>query len=157
MPESLVPVFRLYKSGRLPDDPMGAYLAGGRWNPPGYRMLYTSTHLSLACLEVLAHVTPNTVPRQLSYAWAELPLVTDCLDPQKNLIRRGMETTAEIGKQWLVQSGELAIRVPSIIIPEEDNILLNPNNPAYDLLSWTTKPFDWDTRLLNLFARSPSS
>lgn len=157
MPEPRIRVFRLYKSGRLPEDPMGAYLSGGRWNPPGHRMLYTSTHLSLACLEILAHVTINTVPRQLSCAWTYLPPVTDSLDPQKQLLRRGTEITAEIGKQWLVQANELAIRVPSIIIPEEDNILLNPNAPGYDSLTWDTKPFDWDVRLLNLLTQSGPS
>jgi RES domain-containing protein len=97
------------------------------------------------------------VPRQLSCAWTHLPPVTDALDPQKLLLRRGTETTSEIGKQWLVQANELAIRVPSIVIPEEDNILLNPNAPGYDSLIWDTKPFDWDGRLLNLLTQSGPS
>ncbi len=44
--------------------------------------------------------------------------------------------------------GELAIRVPSAIVPEEFNVLLNPRNQEYGRLFWRTpQPFGFDERL----------
>jgi len=62
----VIRVYCIFNHGRAPNDSMGAHIAGGRWNPPGYPVLYTSSHLSLACLEKLIHL-------RLRYAWADLP------------------------------------------------------------------------------------
>ena len=44
---------------------------------------------------------------------------------------------------------QLAIQVPSIVIPEEFNILLNPNHAHYRDLAWSEPlPFRFDPRLL---------
>ena len=37
--------------------------------------------------------------------------------------------TMEIGDGWLQAGTQLALRVPSIIVPEETNILINPRHP----------------------------
>ena len=49
-------IFRLFRSKYSPKDPTGAKLFGGRWNSPGTEMLYASSSLALACLEVLVHI-----------------------------------------------------------------------------------------------------
>ncbi|MDQ3308821.1 MAG: RES family NAD+ phosphorylase, partial [Gemmatimonadota bacterium] len=46
-------------------DGEGARLAGGRWNSRGIPLVYASTHLSLAALEYLVHVSPATAPSDL--------------------------------------------------------------------------------------------
>lgn len=43
----------------------GARLFGGRWNAPGSRVIYTSTTLSLAALEILVHLLPPVAFKKL--------------------------------------------------------------------------------------------
>ena len=145
-------LYRIYNERRAPNDSMGAKLLGGRWNPKGYGVLYASTHLSLACLEKLVHLGPQANPGRMRYAFTDLPHVHDSLDPRREYVHQGELCTAEIGKQWIVHAQSLAVRVPSVLIPEEDNVLLNPFHDDYASLRWDSKPFDWDHRLLELAA-----
>jgi RES domain-containing protein len=58
-------VYRLYKSSYIADplSAEGARRAGGRWNPKGYPILYTSATPELALLEVVAHLNPTFIPK----------------------------------------------------------------------------------------------
>jgi RES domain-containing protein len=76
--------------------------------------------------------------------------VDHSLDPDREYLTRGEYYTVEIGRRWLDYANELAVRVPSILIPEEDNVLLNPRHQDYAGLHWKSEPFEWDQRLLNL-------
>jgi RES domain-containing protein len=143
-------VFRIYNDGRLPNDAMGAKIAGGRWNPKGYMVLYAATHLSLACLEKVVHLERGRMPRKVRYAWADLPANIGTLDPNQEYVRQGRGVTSEIGKQWIVHGNELAVRVPSSLIPDEDNVLLNPVHLHYGALQWDSRSFEWDSRLLEM-------
>lgn len=145
-------VYRIYNERRLPDDAMGAKLLGGRWNPKGYGVLYTSTHLSLACLEKLVHFGPRANPVKMRYAFTDIASAHDSLDPRREYVHQGEQCTAEIGKQWIVHAQALAVLVPSVLIPEEDNVLINPFHEGYASIRWESRPFDWDQRLLELTA-----
>jgi RES domain-containing protein len=52
-------IFRLHRRHRRADDYAGSLIQNNRWNPAGIAMLYCSTALSLACLEILVHVNPK--------------------------------------------------------------------------------------------------
>lgn len=58
--------YRLFRGKYSPADTTGSFMAGGRWNAKGIRMLYASSTLSLACLEILVHIKepgcPATTP-----------------------------------------------------------------------------------------------
>src|SRR4051812_35418228 len=54
-------VFRLHSRQREAWNYQGAFVTGGRWNPGGTAMIYTAQSLSLACLEVLVHLTAESV------------------------------------------------------------------------------------------------
>jgi RES domain-containing protein len=136
MADSTMRVYRIYNDGRLPNDAMGARIAGGRWNPKGLMVLYAAAHLSLACLEKMVHLNRGTMPTKLRYAWTEVAANLGSLDPRRDYVYRGTNVTVEIGRQWIVHRKELAVRVPSVLIPEEDNILLNPIHPEYEALEW---------------------
>jgi len=103
-------------------------LAGGRWNPIGTPMLYTLQRLSLACVEVPLHLDKGQLPRD--YVWSKAALSS----------RAGFLAFSDLndigscqsaGDKWVHTSVELAIQVPSVIIPEEFNILLNPHHEDY--------------------------
>jgi hypothetical protein len=53
-----------------------------------------------------------------------------------------------VGGVWIRRGNQLAVRVASIVIPEEFNVLLNPNRAEYKALAWSTpRPFHFDPRL----------
>ena len=135
----------MHRSARAAADYTGAMLAGGRWNPIGTPMLYTAQHLSLACIEVLVHLDKSQLPRDYVWSRAELSNTPGVLS-FGNL--NHVASCQAAGHQWVVAGDRLAIQVPSIVIPEEFNILLNPNHAHYHHLAWSEPlPFRFDSRL----------
>lgn len=120
-------------------------VAGGRWNPIGTPMLYTSEHLSLACLEVLVHVDKGQLPRDYVWSKAELPGMPEMMGAGN---MQSISACQAVGGDWIRDAKQLAVRVPSVVIPEEFNVLVNPNHNAYDALVWSEpRPFRFDPRL----------
>ena len=115
-------------------------------------MLYAAEHLSLACLEVLVHLDRGQLPRD--YVWAK----TELMDSPELLIPTAPSSVGDcqaVGAAWIAGGKQLAIRVPSVVIQEEFNVLLNPNHPVYAALVWSTpRPFYFDPRL---FAAEPQT
>ena len=143
-------IYRLHRAARAPSDYTGAMLAGGRWNPIGSAMLYASRHLSLACIEVLVHVDKSQLPRDYVWSRAELRDEPRFLEMQDS---RDIGSCQRAGLSWLRMSDQLGVQVPSVIIPEEFNVLLNPNHAEYSRLLWIQpQPFRFDPRL---FASEP--
>src|ERR1700722_17304509 len=118
-----------------------------RWNEAGRRMLYTSSSLALALLEILVHIKRDQVP---DYVWlaAEIP---DHLMEFSGLTEVPPDSV-EIGTRWLETSGRKeALRVPSVIIPEQ-NILLNPVHTDFSRIQWADPvELKVDPRLLQVF------
>ena len=116
----------------------GARLFGGRWNSEGLYALYAASSRSLALLETLAH-TPAKMLQQKVYM-----LVTIAV-PDKMAIREitisklapGWDVpdirqyTQKMGDQFLLAKNELLLAVPSVLVPEEDNYVLNPLHPDF--------------------------
>ena len=59
-------------------------------------------------------------------------------------------STADIGDQWLDQTGSALLAVPSVIVPQEVNYLLNPAHPRHVKIIDTAEQisFSADSRLL---------
>ena len=128
----------------------GAMEAGGRWNPVGTPMLYTAQHLSLACVEILVHLDKSELPRD--YVWS-------CVDLEETppFLHFGdlnhVSSCQTAGHEWVLWGGQLAVQVPSVVIPQEFNVLLNPRHEGYAALMWSMpRPFRFDPRL---FASEP--
>ena len=131
-------VYRITKWEYLDDlTGKGARLYGGRWNQEGYEVLYTSAHLSLAVLELLANQVRNLVDDTYGYIRIEIPLSNDILQFNSDLLpsnwRNGVyaEETLQYGTDWLKQNSSLALEVPSAVLKQESNILINPNHPNF--------------------------
>ena len=143
-------IYRMHRVRRSAADYRGAMMAGGRWNPIGTPMLYTAEHLSLACLEVLVHLDKGQLPRDYVWSKAELSVAPDVL---LNVASPSVSHCQTAGEAWVRERAELAVRVPSVIIPEEFNILLNPRHEGYDAVRWSDpRLFHFDPRL---FAAEP--
>lgn len=120
-------------------DGEGARLYGGRWNSPGQRVVYTSGSLALAALETLVHLdSAVALPRFLAFSVqlqaedisnARLPATYSF-----NGTLPDLETTRAIGDAWLAEGRFLALSVPSAIVPQESNLLLNPLHPHFPRL-----------------------
>lgn len=115
----------------------GAADHGGRWNRPGIPVVYTSSSLSLAALEYLVNIDVPDLPSDLVAIPAEIPagIATRRVDA-RDLPSSWRSCPAPgalqmVGERW-VRKGESAVLfVPSAVIPEESNILLNPAHPDF--------------------------
>jgi RES domain-containing protein len=140
-------IFRLHRGHRAAADYQGSLIQPNRWNPAGVPMLYCSGALSLACLEVLVHLAPDLIPPDYVYSSAEVTVPPEAVEFRGDL---GDEnTTQRLGHSWATSRQSLAILVPSIVIPVEFNVLLNPVHPSYTDVVWSVpEPFRFDQRLL---------
>lgn len=134
----------------------GARRFGGRWNPKGVAVAYASTRISLAVLETLVHLGVSHL------AQLDLRLCTAVISadvPIKRLTAAdlpadwadvpGPPELRRIGRNW-VESGEsIALIVPSAVVLEEDNVLINPaHSDARRIAYEKSRPFRLDERLL---------
>jgi len=148
-------VWRVVKRTRAATafDGKGAQQFGGRWNSPGRRAVYVSASKSLALLEILVHLdVAQRIPRLAAFAF-ELDerliahLAVEWLPRQWRTLR-GFSATQRLGDDWLAAGRALALAVPSAVVPEESNYLLNPAHPAFARLEFgRAVPFLIDPRL----------
>ena len=147
-------VWRLSAKQYWKFDGAGAKAVGGRWNSSGYAVVYTSASASLATLEFLAHVTRMRRVRDLVLTSAELP-------DDMRIERIGFsdlpagwrefpspEYLQKIGDEWITRRASAVLAVPSPVIPQENNYLLNPNHPDFKRVRPNRPvPFPLDPRL----------
>ncbi|MDB5206976.1 MAG: hypothetical protein JWR72_2051 [Flavisolibacter sp.] len=111
----------------------GAKLFGGRWNLIGCPCIYTAESKALSVLEYAANVLLEQMPEDLSFTAYEIPADSWSLFSSSQLPCNWADTppvgTAEWGTKQLQEN--LAIRVPSVIIPSEFNYILNPLHPDF--------------------------
>lgn len=134
----------------------GAKFTGGRWNSPGQAMLYASTTIALAALETIVHLSQGGLPlnRYLvridipDSTWAKrMELTLDTAPGGWDSLPAGF-TSVNHGDQWLVSQSSAVLVVPSIVVPEEQNVLLNPaHQDAAAFTSTTVRKWLYDTRL----------
>jgi RES domain-containing protein len=131
----------------------GARRFGGRWNAPGRRVVYTSEHLSLAALETLAHADRRRFERDLVAFAVELPaelvaLLADANLPEGWRARPDAPSARAVGDAWLAAGTHVALSVPSVLVPQERNLLLAPTHPRFDEVRiGPPTPFRFDERL----------
>ncbi|TPN82216.1 RES family NAD+ phosphorylase [Aquimarina algicola] len=148
-------VYRIAKQKYINDlTGIGAKTVGGRWNPKGVAVLYTSSTAALSALEVLAHLPAAYFPDNMSIASIEVPddLITsvevDKLPENWNKIPAPIEVQ-NYSMYWITEAKYLGLIVPSIIIPKENNLLVNPLHPQFESVKLVSvEPFSFDTRLL---------
>ncbi|MBK6852478.1 MAG: RES family NAD+ phosphorylase [Burkholderiales bacterium] len=134
----------------------GAEVSGGRWNRPGTPLVYTSTTRALACLETVVHLGAGSLPLNRYLVAIELPQAlwdaAAVLDPSA-LVGWDAEPAGQAslawGEAWARDNRSLLARVPSVIVPEEHNVLINPRHPdAGQLQAIKQRRWLYDARLL---------
>lgn len=142
-------VHRLAKAAFTALDGEGARLFGGRWNSPGRPMIYAAASPSLAVLEVLVHLDlpPELMPDDYRLLSLDLPDEGPIEHIDQTPDNDGARLA--IGDRFLTQMASLALTVPSVVVPQERNTLINPRHPAaIGLRLLSNEPFSLDARLL---------
>lgn len=114
----------------------GAELTGGRWNRIGTPMLYASTSRALACLETMAHLASEPLPLNRCLVQISVPGTAwksaRVFDPARQIGWDALpagKASLDWGTQWARERATLLAWVPSIVVPEEMNVLINPTHP----------------------------
>ena len=135
-------------------DGEGARLHGGRWNHVGSSAVYASATISLGVLEYLVHADPDLAPEAL----VAIPVdYTDAmlLDEIKlSTLPAGWrnypapDAVKDIGSDWLRTASNPILSVPSVVVPQERNFVLNPHHARFhELKVGKSEPFSLDPRL----------
>jgi RES domain-containing protein len=130
----------------------GAKLSGGRWNRPGNAMLYCASNISLAVLETFVHLKAGGLPLNRYLVELTIPdpvwrRATALTPPAVgwDAIPTG-KTSLDEGDRWLKANLSAVLIVPSVIVSEEANVLINPLHPdtrqitARKVRKWVYEP-----------------
>jgi RES domain-containing protein len=131
----------------------GARTYGGRWNTPGIAAIYLAESRALAALEIVVHA-----PREaLLLDWFVIGVEIDDslieVAPTSKLpdawrMNPSSRSAQFFGSIWLRDHRNLALLLPSVIIPEEKTLLLNPSHPAMrNVRPGQPERFNFDPRL----------
>jgi RES domain-containing protein len=132
----------------------GARLAGGRWNHKGTPLIYTASSRSLACLEALVHMSQADFLIKRRIVLIEIPKkIAPITIDQSGLPKNWRQhpppfTSADIGTRWAESMKSLLLQVPSVVVPCEFNMLINPAHPDIKSVTITNiEDFMFDKRL----------
>lgn len=112
----------------------GARLSGGRWNSAGLAAIYASENRALACLETLVHLKAFGLPLNRYLVRIAIPddlwTAAEQIGPANapvgwDATPAGMASIG-LGADWIARGKACLLLVPSAIIPEEQNVLINP-------------------------------
>jgi RES domain-containing protein len=125
-----------------------------RWNPNDVEMIYSASSRSLACLENVVHRDRLGLSMVFNILTIECPphikiKTIHLKDLPANWIDFDQMTiTQSIGERWIKENESAILRVPSSIVNEEVNYLINPKNPDFkDIHIVKKQPFVFDSRI----------
>jgi RES domain-containing protein len=129
-------------------DGEGARLYGGRWNSPGRPMVYASQSPSLPVLEVMVHLDLDPAYLPDDYRLLALEIPDDALSERLEQAPEQAAACAAMGDDFLLRGEAFWLSVPSVVVPQDRNILINPLHPqASRLRIVDDEPFRFDARL----------
>lgn len=130
----------------------GAKLNGGRWNREGISVLYTGSSIALCAWEYWVHLPPTINLLQNAFAVAAIQIPdTSILTLKAAELPADWETEEgvlfSITDSWIEENNYLIMQVPSAIIQNEWNYLINPLHPLFSsVLLESVAPFAFDKR-----------
>lgn len=136
----------------------GAKRTGGRWNAEGEAVVYASETQALACLETLAHLNAGGLPLNRYLVAISLPATLwerartetpDSLPVGWDANPAG-RASIRFGTEWLRSRATAVLRLPSVIVPDERNVLINPLHPdSAAITAVKRRKWLYDPRLAN--------
>lgn len=139
-------------------DGTGAAEFGGRWNSPGRAVIYAAGSLSLAMLDQLAHAAIGRFPLGHRFIEITIPdsVSVECVDPRTVA---GWDADDQIasrafGDRWLAQRRTCVLLTPSVIVPIERNVVMNPAHKDFSgVVASSPRNLKWDDRLRTFITR----
>jgi RES domain-containing protein len=130
----------------------GARLFGGRWNSKGIPALYSTENISLAVLEILVRADKQTIPPTYHLIKISIPdtvqLLSITTDKLKKTWKDDLGYTQWMGDEFLKSASSLLLKVPSAIVDEEHNYIINTKHPEFKKIKILgTTNFYFDKRL----------
>jgi RES domain-containing protein len=132
---------------------------GARWNSPGAGVVYTSRSLALCVLETIVHLPSIRFVQGLVATRIDVPddagaeVVSATEMPDDPFAEKAAAWFRRRGDCWIEAGAALVLVAPSVIVPQEQNVMLNPRHPrAGGIRVEEEIPFGFDARL---FGRSP--
>lgn len=134
----------------------GAKATGGRWNRAGIAMLYTSQSVALACLETFVHLRGNTLPfnRYLvrldipDAVWSQAERLDGTTAPVGWDALPTGKVSLDYGDTWAIGRRSALLAVPSVVVPEESNLLINPlHADAAGITAVKLRRWQYDSRM----------
>jgi RES domain-containing protein len=131
----------------------GAKNTGGRWNSVGTPMVYCSESIALALLETIVHLRSGGLPLNRYLLRIDVPddiwAARQTIEPPPD----GWDAqpygraSVQAGDRWQNAKSSALLSVPSVIVPDERNILINPQHPAAVRITATTlRQWQYDRR-----------
>lgn len=134
----------------------GARRFGGRWNNKGIPVVYTSEHRSLCLLEMLVHTPVDSIPADVVLVKIFVPDEFQISGITTGQLPQSWKTfpydpfTKQIGDELLRPGNHPVIKVPSALVDEEFNYLINPaHERAAEVSIVEVRALDLDSRLFN--------
>lgn len=147
-------VWRLTKQRHAKLDGEGARIYGSRWNSLGKAVVYTASSLSLALLEQLVRIDPDEIPSDFVSIAIDIPETLAMTHISLNGFPQDWRNPEQLpwfrnqGDHWLDKQETAILKVPSVIVTDEMNVLLNPmHSDIKQIKVLESKPFAFDTRL----------
>lgn len=134
----------------------GAEITGGRWNQKGTPMVYAATSLALAALEVVVHLPRAPLPLNRyiiriavpDEVWSARQAVDHTLAPAGWDAEPAGQASRRFGEDWVKRGDSCLHAVPSVVVPLEQNILINPaHRHARGMTADNLGKFTFDARI----------
>jgi RES domain-containing protein len=132
----------------------GGRIAGGRWHTRGRLIIYLSEHPALALLENLVHleIDADDLPDAFQLIEVDVPDAVEVTDLDAGKLakananwRSDVSSTRGQGDAWLSGGRTALLRVPSVVLPKSQNVLLNPGHrdaKRARIVGTTRPPYD---------------
>jgi RES domain-containing protein len=146
---------RLWRIARRPYADLtgnGGLFGSARWHCEGAKIIYTAVSAALAGLEYAVNASRRPLDTQLleiDAADNDLLTVEDMIGgPLPGNWAATPEHTRPLGMAWISEKTSVMLSVPSIVVPTERNVLLNPDHPGFARVTLVSaKPFFFDPRI----------
>lgn len=135
---------------------IGAKLTGGRWNSKGVPMVYCATSIALATLETVHYLRSGGLPFNRFLVRIAVPEAVwqarQLLDPPPggwDAIPASL-SASRAGDHWSAADKTALLVVPSVIVPDECNVLLNPRHrDSAAITASTVRRWQYDPRFFS--------
>jgi len=137
----------------------GGLVDSGRWHSVGHKALYASTSIALAALEYAVH----SAVRPSDSVLMKIEIPNDSLVTIEHRLGGPLPEnwpyvevqTQHLGSEWLLSDDSIALEVPSVVIPLERNLILNPEHGRFgEVRLVEILPFFFDPRIFNTGTRA---